>query len=149
MNDRVRESREQLLEKERPKRVPLRDQARNKLTVSNRDPNYEYRIVNDVDDRVARYKRAGWEIAPETVGFGDEEKNTSLGSGSRIPVGGGITGVLLRIRKEWYDEDVRKFNDDIDERERALLRSKNREDGLEGEIENKVHSRKVIKRKTV
>lgn len=133
-NNRMRESRDQILESERPKRVPLREQLRNLLTVANRDPGYHYRIVNDTEDRVARFKMAGYELAPENIGFGDTNKNDSLGTGSRISVGGGITGVLMRIRKEYYEEDQKAEQDDIDDMEREMLRNKNRTDGLEGEL---------------
>lgn len=150
MTERIRESREQDVKNNLPERerVPLREQARNKLTVRNADSNYSYRIVNDVDDRIERYKLAGWEIAPENIGFGDTGKNQSLGSGSRINVGGGIMAVLMRTRKENYDADMlslRKHNDSI---EQNILRTKDREDGLDGEIESSVHSKKVRRHKT-
>jgi len=137
-NDRVRESRDQQLAATHPQRVPLRDQMRNKLTVPNRDPNYEYYIANDDGDNIARLKRAGWEIAPETIGFGDTNENTSLGSGSRVSVGGGVTGVLLRIRKEFYQEDRAAEEAERVRLERTMLSNKNRNDGLEGEIEVEV-----------
>lgn len=149
MTDRVRESKDQEIENTLPerKRVPLREQARNKLTVRNPDKNYVYRIVNDTDDNVERRKLAGWEIAPESVGFGDMGKNQSLGSGSRINVGGGITAILMRTRKEYVEEDQAYAQRERDNVERNILRTKNREDGLEGEIESAAHSRKVYRNK--
>ena len=137
-NDRVRDSREQQLKTAHPERVPLHEQARNKLTVANKDPNYEYRIVNDIEDRLARFKNAGWELAPETVGFGDEANNNSLGTGSRVSVGGGVTGVLMRQRKEHYDADMAAQQREVDRLERTMFKGKDRDDGLEGEIEVKV-----------
>jgi len=134
-NERVRDTRDQQLRAANPERIPMHEQARNKLTVANKDPNYEYRIVNDIEDRVARFKRAGWELAPEAVGFGDEGVNNSLGTGTRMPVGGGVIGVLMRIRKEFYEADMAAQAAEVTRLERTMLKGKNREDGLEGEIE--------------
>lgn len=153
MTERLRESRDQEIKNSLPerKRIPLREQNRNKLTVPNADPNYAYRIVNDTDDRVERYKRAGWELAPEQIGFGDTGNNQAVGAGSRISVGGGVTGVLMRIRKEWYDEDMADLRKENAESVRSVLRKKNREDGLEtfeeDDMNQSSHSRKVTRRK--
>lgn len=143
-NERVRESREQQLAVEHPERVPMHEQARNRLTVANKDPNYVYRIVNDIEDRLAKFKLGGWELAPEAVGFGDTKDNNSLGTGSRVSVGGGVVGVLMRIRKEYYEEDMNAQAAEVDRLERTMLKGKNRDDGLEGEIV--VESRKGRKR---
>lgn len=147
-NDRIRESREQKLEASRPQRVPLREQQRNKLTVRNQDPNFMYYIVNDTGDKVARMKLAGWEIAPETIGFGDTGSNQSLGTGSRIDVGGGTTGVLMRIRREYYEEDRAAEEAERKAQERIMLRSKHRDDGLEGDIQHEVRTGRKIKSDT-
>jgi len=41
----------------RPKRVPI--SSRNRLAVKQKEDGYSYRIVNDVDDRIARFQDAG------------------------------------------------------------------------------------------
>ena len=41
---------------ERPKRTPIG--SRNVLTVSGKDPDFVYRIVNDVGDRIAMFQEA-------------------------------------------------------------------------------------------
>ena len=45
----------------RVKRTPV--SGRNVLTVSGKDPDYEYRVVNDEEDRITRFKDGGYELA--------------------------------------------------------------------------------------
>lgn len=57
--------------------------TRNILTVKGKDPNYEYRIVNDIDDRVTQFQEAGYElVANETVKVGDKRVNSATSEGS-------------------------------------------------------------------
>lgn len=96
---------------ERPKRVPLA--GRSRLSVRNQDPNYVYRIVNtnlDSDpDRVEALKEAGYEIVPNQkageVGDKRVDNTSALGSVKEISVGGGTKAVVMRIPKEFYQED--------------------------------------------
>jgi len=102
--------------------------TRNILTIKGKDPAYTYRIVNDVDDRIAQFKEAGYEIVPdESVSVGDKRVNSSssLGSGKQLAVGQGTKAFVMRQRKEWYEEDqARKLahNAEIERatREKAL-----------------------------
>ena len=90
----------------RPQRIPV--SQRNILTVKNKDPNYEYRIVNDVDDRIAQFKDAGYELVSDAAAdVGDKRVNSasSIGTAKQISVGQGVKAHLMRIRKEWYEED--------------------------------------------
>lgn len=90
----------------RPQRTPIG--TRNILTVKGKDPNFEYRIVNDTDDRITQFQEAGYELVPnEAVTVGDKRVNapTSLSSNKQISVGQGTKAYLMRIRKEWYQED--------------------------------------------
>jgi hypothetical protein len=91
-------------ERTRVKRTPIGQ--RNKLSVADKDPNYHYRIVNKNVGRVEQFLEQGYEIVPNTK-IGDKRIDTpsTLGSASEIAVGGGQTAVLLRQRKDWYDED--------------------------------------------
>lgn len=95
--------------RERPSRPDINGR-RDILTVTNKDPDYEYRWVNDVDGRIQEFQSVGWELAT-----GDEEVARKgitdplpVGSVKRKPVGGGIEAVLMRIYKEWYEEDQAK-----------------------------------------
>lgn len=90
----------------RPQRTPVGQ--RNILTVKGKDPSYEYRIVNDIDDRITQYKEAGYEIVSnDAVSVGDKRVNAAaaVGSGKQISVGQGTKAYVMRIPKEWYNED--------------------------------------------
>ena len=81
---------------------------RNILTVKGKEDGFEYRIVNDKNDRVSIFEEAGWEpVRDETVTIGDKrvEKASSVGSVRMMSVGGGDKGVLMRIPTEFYKED--------------------------------------------
>ncbi|MHC4635860.1 MAG: hypothetical protein ACYSYU_11765 [Planctomycetota bacterium] len=94
----------------RPKRVPLG--TRSVLTVrpQDKDPNYEYRFINDKDDRIPQAQEAGWEFVAskdKKIPVGDPKagKDTQVGTPVTKAVGGGVTAYLMRIHKDWYDED--------------------------------------------
>ena len=141
----VRESREVQAEEKRPKRVPLHEQRRNVLTASHREPGYVYRFVNDVvspdgSSRVEAFKQAGYEIVenPKTK-VGDVDGNVSLGSSAVANVGSGRKAILMRIKKELYDEDQKVKQTQITEVERQMRRRKvdakdSGEEGTYGEV---------------
>lgn len=110
---------------ERPTRTPVSG-PRNILTVLGKDPNYVYRWVNDTDAgmRLERFKEAGWEIVNKNsdVKVGDKvvDKGTVVGSAFTRYVGQGSQAVLMRIPKEWYDEDQAAKQASIDEIEAAM-----------------------------
>lgn len=112
----------------RPQRTPVG--TRNILTVKGKDPAFEYRIVNDVDDRIAQFLEAGYELVDdETVQVGDKRVNapTSLGSKSEISVGQGVKARVMRIKREWFEEDQARKLAHVAEIERAT-----KEKALEG-----------------
>lgn len=83
---------------------------RNILTVAGKDPNYVYRIVNDIDDNVLRYEQAGYEFCDDsthTVGDRRASQGTNIGSKKMFSVGRGTKAFLMRIKRDWYDEDQR------------------------------------------
>ena len=82
--------------------------TRNILTVKGKDPNYEYRIVNDVEDRITQFQEAGYEVVQsESVEVGDKRaaSGTSIGSAKTLSVGQGTKAYVMRIKKEWFEED--------------------------------------------
>ena len=90
----------------RTRRTPVG--TRNVLTVAGKDPSYEYRIINDTGDRVQAFLDAGYELVKDdAVRVGDKRVNKTSAEGSvaQISVGQGQKGVVVRIRKEWYEED--------------------------------------------
>lgn len=118
----------------RTRRAPLA--RRQLLNVVGKDPNYVYRIVNDDGDRVAQLQDVGYEHVPkDDVKVGDKrvENASSEGSLTQISVGQGRKAYLMRIRKDWYEEDQKAKQDYVDETERAT--KKQALDGTYGKLE--------------
>lgn len=120
----------------RPARKPIG--TRSRLGVTNKNPEYEYRIVTDKDGRVDQFQEAGWELATgnESVGVSRLSQPSAEGSVKQVHVGNGDKGVLMRIPKDWYEEDQKAKADFINEKEAATLNT--REDGQYGSIRTKV-----------
>lgn len=105
----------------RVRRTPI--STRNRLTVHNKDANYQYRIVNDTDDRIEAFKQNGWEVVQaKDVKVGDKRADTatSTGSAAEISVGQGTKAVVMRIPKDWYEEDQRAKADQVDALENTM-----------------------------
>ncbi len=99
----------------RVKRTPV--SGRNRLTVQGKDPNYHYRIVNDEEGRIARFQEGGYELVPdEAVKVGDKRANqtSSEGTVKQLSVGGGRKAYVMRIRKDWYEEDQKAKQASVD-----------------------------------
>jgi len=118
----------------RPRRIPVG--TRNILTVSGKDPNYEYRFINDIGDRVQKFLEAGYELVPDSsVKVGDKRLSmpSSEGSAKQVSMGGGTKGFLVRIKKELYLEDQKAKQDNIDRLEAST--KKQALDGTYGKLE--------------
>lgn len=105
----------------RIKRNPLG--RKNVLTVIGQDPDYHYRVVNDVGDRINEFKDAGWQIdVSENIRIGDSrlEQSSTLGTVRRVSVGGGVFGIVMRQRKDWYLEDQEDKQTYIKQTEAAM-----------------------------
>lgn len=90
----------------RVKRTPIG--SRNVLTVTGKDPNYEYRIVNDTGDRIQQFLEAGYELVDgKGVSVGDRrlDNPTAEGTKAQVSVGEGQKAFLMRIPKEFHAED--------------------------------------------
>lgn len=115
----------------RPSRSSL--SQRNRLSIKDQDPNYHYRIVNanlDSDpDRVERLQEIGYEIVPAKkagkIGDSQVDNPSALGAAGLISVGKGTKGVVMRIPKEYFNDDQAAKQAEIDEVEQA---QKNRAD---------------------
>jgi hypothetical protein len=103
----------------RVRRTPIG--RRNKLTVENRDPNYHYRIVNDVDGRVQDMIDLDYELVTDAV-VGDKRVDNAspLGSAKQISVGGGVKAVVMRKRRDWHEQDQAEKQRQIDELEASM-----------------------------
>lgn len=95
----------------RVKRQPVGQRGR--LNVGGKDPNYEYRFVNDIGDRVQMFQEAGYEIVTkEKHSVGDNRLDVASSEGTAAsvsvgvkPNGEGQRAYLMRQKKEWYSED--------------------------------------------
>lgn len=107
--------------KARVKRTPVAN--RNILSVEGKDPNYVYRIVNDTGNRIETFKDAGYElVSAKDVRVGDKRVNSASpeGSNAQVFVGDGQKAFVMRIPKEWYDEDQEAKQAHIKELERSM-----------------------------
>ena len=104
----------------RPKRTPLG--SRNRLSFGDQDPNFTYRVINDQDDRLLQAQEAGYEFVTGDQPLGDKRAAEGGKIDSRIskPVGNGVRGFLMRIPKEYYEEDQNAKMAKVDETEKAL-----------------------------
>lgn len=108
----------------RPRRTSING-VRNVLTVAGKDPNYVYRVVNDTGDRVAQMEGIGYEVVKDpnvTVGDRRIANPTKEGSPVKVSVGGGTQAYVMRIPKEFYEEDKQAKHKSIDELEKGTLR---------------------------
>ena len=116
----------------RPKRVPIG--TRNVLTYPP-IPGYVTRVVNDTEDRIQRFKEAGYEVVTSDELLGDRACGAAGSVGSEVskPVGGGRRGVLMKIKEEFYKEDQAAKQKEVDEKEASLWRQA-KEQGLTNQL---------------
>jgi len=91
----------------------------------NKDPNYEYRFVADDPlrpGRIARLKDLGYEMVTDDTEVGQKvvDRATKVGSVVTRQGGQGVTLVLMRIPKEWYDEDQKAKQEKVNALEIAM-----------------------------
>lgn len=116
---------EKQLTQKRTKRRSSVNGTRNVLTISGKEPGYQYRVVNDVGDRIEQMKAIGYEIVEDSkIQVGDRRiaNPTKEGSPVQVSVGGGIQGFVMRIKDEWFQEDRVAKDKHIDDIERGLVR---------------------------
>lgn len=121
----------------RVRRSPV--MGKNKLTVKGKDSNFVYRIVNDIDDRVHDMIERGYELdTSETIRVGDSRIDTTskLGKVREIPVGQGIKAVLMKIPREFYEEDQALKAAEVKKAENAM-RKTNPNEGTYGGVDIK------------
>lgn len=122
----------------RPKRISLHDQ-KNIMHIQGKQPGFEYRIVNDINDRIERFKLAGWECVTHSLQLGDVslENSESKGGVKTINVRGGIIGYVMRIREDWYKEDQVAKQADLDASQEEMYRELNTEEnGRYGKVQS-------------
>lgn len=111
-------------DRSKPTRTPLG--ARNVLTFRGLEKGFTYRIINDQDDRLVRAQEAGYEFVTSDEKLGDKKvaEATKIGSKVQKQVGGGVTGYLMRIKDEWYQEDQESKQAKISSMENAMKPNK-------------------------
>lgn len=88
-----------------------------------KNPEYVYRFVNDTGSRIQNFKEAGYEIVQDnelTVGDARVSDPSNLGSAKRVISNDGTTSYLMRIKKEYYQEDQSAKQALVDEQESAM-----------------------------
>ncbi len=121
----------------RTRRTPINGQ-RSVLGVKGKDPAYSYRIVNDVGDRINEFLERGYEVVTDnSVTVGDKRVAipSQAGSAVEVSVGQGTKAFLMRIKKEWHDEDQAAKNAKVDAIENQM-KAETRKDGNYGYIKN-------------
>lgn len=123
--DRKRETNREVAE--RKARVPRHEQ--NALTFLNLDPDFKYRMVNDLPGRINSFIMAGWEIVEGDIldtysGKGREaesQRSSQVWRTVNKRHGAPCTdAVLMRIPLDIFNEDYAARQLEIDEAEKAL-----------------------------
>ena len=109
----------------RPKRTPLG--SRNRLSFGKQDPNFVYRVINDQDDRLIHAQEAGYEYVTGDEPLGDKRAAEGGKVDSRVskPVGNNTRGYLMRIPRDYYNEDQDAKMKKVDETEQLLKKPSN------------------------
>jgi hypothetical protein len=124
-----------------PSGRPVRQSTglRNKFNYANKEAGYEYRVAVDNDgtgDRIAELKELGYELVPAGLHRQKDSRvdtTSPEGSVEQMSVGGGHKGYLMRIKKEWFDEDRKAKDARVDATEAGLRNPST--DGINGTID--------------
>lgn len=123
----------------RRKRPPIngRGDVLTLTNISDEDrENYVYRIFNDKGTRIAQHKEYGWETVDTgdvTIGTRNDVKAGSVASVT-VDSSNGTQGIVMRIPKDWYEEDQKAKQDAIDEVEKQITGQSDK-DGSYGKID--------------
>ena len=95
------------VQSKRPERKSLFQRGPQAIA-GDKDPNYVYRFVNDTGSRVANFQSAGYEIVrDENLVVGDNRvfDPSASETGKKVISNDGTVSYLMRIKKEWHEED--------------------------------------------
>jgi hypothetical protein len=113
---------EKTVNRARVQRKPLHQQGPQSIS-GDKDPNFVYRFVNDTGSRIAKFKQAGYELVDDDsliVGDARVSDASDLGSSKRVISNDGTVSYLMKIRKDWHEEDQKSKADLIKEQEAAM-----------------------------
>lgn len=99
---------------------------RKKLAVIGRDPKFVYRWVNSDDGkyagRIEELKAMGYTIcSEEEMVDSNGVEGSSVGSVVGKPVGRGIRGILMKQRKDFFEEDQQQKQAEVDKTEEGMM----------------------------
>ena|SRR6185369_7166111 len=100
-----------------------------------KDPNFVYRFVNDTGSRISNFQAAGYEFVEDSslvVGDSRVFDPSDIGSSKRVTSNDGTVSYLMRIKKEYYEEDQAAKAALVDETEQAMKRDASQ--GMYGKI---------------
>lgn len=102
------------------KRVPVHKQSA--IAVTNKDPKFVYRIVNDSEGRVDKFLAGGYIVADDDAESEDDriQSASQMGSVKRMVVNRGRDAdtkhaVLMKIPRGMYEQDQREKQAQVDE----------------------------------
>lgn len=123
------------------RRKTWKDRVKNIMNVFGiqHDPRYEYRMVNDdpFKGRVQKLLDRGYSfVSSKGLDIGDEDANraSNIGNYCSIVVGADRSGTpmrayLMRIRKDWYEEDKAQKREASEAKNRAIRGNWDNESG--------------------
>lgn len=119
--------------RKRTRRTPL-GARRMKLTVPEeyKDPGYVYRFINDSGMRIPQAEDGGYEkVYNRDIPVGEDSMDRGRGVGSAVRVyvgtdriGEPMYAYLMRIKKEWYEEDQAEKQKAVDLVDAQIKRGK-------------------------
>ena len=110
------------------KRVPV-GRARTRLSLEFTDPNYIFRWVNDVADRIGRFQLGGYlfatkedvgDVGVKDVATTNPELNKDSGRIVRVVNKNGVKAYLMKIHKDLYDEDQAAKEEEVARTDEAM-----------------------------
>jgi len=119
----------------RPDRVPVSGR-RDVLTVADKDEAFVYRWVNDTQGRIDQFLAGGYDFVQDDLKVGDDSVDNSKDISSMISKqSGDITQYLMRIAREFYEEDRATAAEATNESEADMKRTLNNgKDGTYGQV---------------
>lgn len=101
-----------------------------------KDADFHYRFVNDTGSRIDNFQEAGYEFVSDpdlTLGDSRVLDPNDISSRKRVVSQDGTISYLMRIKKEFYDEDQGAKSDRLDEQEAAMTTDASQ--GMYGKID--------------
>lgn len=117
-------------------RVPI-GTARGRLEITGKEPGFHYAIINDYNldeaqDQGFEFVTHNVKVGTRRIGVGKREDGSSA---VWVPVGAGVTGYLMRIPQELYDEDMARYHKEVVDPTEEGIRRQSVNNGLQGTVE--------------